>query len=125
MGNSSSETTVLIVEDEIFIRMIGVDMLEDSGFRVLEAKNADEALEILKNGADVEVLFTDIRMPGKMDGLELAEFVHTRWPGIKLLITSGHCRLSADEVPDGGRFVAKPYKLETVVEQIRKALIER
>jgi len=125
MADNSVETTVLIVEDEVFIRMIGVDMLEDSGFRVLEAKNADEALEILKNGADVEVLFTDIRMPGKMDGLELAEFVHARWPEIKLLITSGHCRLSDDEVPDGGRFVAKPYKLETVVEQIRKALIER
>ncbi|AXB79570.1 response regulator [Novosphingobium sp. P6W] len=125
MADNSVETTVLIVEDEVFIRMIGVDMLEDSGFRVLEAKNADEALEILKNGADVKVLFTDIRMPGKMDGLELAEFVHARWPEIKLLITSGHCRLSDDEVPDGGRFVAKPYKLETVIEQIRKALIER
>lgn len=122
MQDKSSETTVLIVEDEVFVRMIGVDMLEDAGYRVFEAENADEALQILSGDAHVEVLFTDIRMPGKMDGLALAEFVHARWPDIKLLVTSGHCCLSDQEVPDGGHFVAKPYRLDTVVDHIRKAI---
>ncbi len=72
-------STVLFVEDEQFVRMIGVDALEEAGYIVLEAGSADEALVMLEEGDDVHVLFTDIRMPGSMDGLRLASVVHERW----------------------------------------------
>jgi len=68
------------------------------------------------------VLFTDIRMPGSMDGLQLAELVHRRWPNIKLLLTSGHCTLDPSDVPDDARFVAKPYALTTIINQIHDIL---
>jgi len=105
------------------LAQLATDMkLEDAGFKVLEAESADEALEILEQAQDVQVLFTDIRMPGSMDGLALATQVHQRWPNIKLLLTSGHRSLSPSEVPDDGRFVPKPYSLAAVVSEIREML---
>jgi DNA-binding NtrC family response regulator len=117
-----TRTTILVVEDEMLIRMISAEMLEDAGFKVIEAESADEALQILERAENVQVLFTDIRMPGSMDGLELAMLVHRRWPNIKLLLTSGHRSLAPNEVPDDGRFVPKPYSLTAVVNEIREML---
>lgn len=117
-----SPATILIVEDELFVRMIGADALEQAGYRVLEAGTADEALRMLEQASDVKVLFTDIRMPGSMDGLALAAAVHRRWPGIRILVTSGDTRPSNDALPDDGRFLAKPYRFEALSRELTSLL---
>lgn len=90
--------------------MLAVDILEDTGFTVVPVETADQAWPILEGRDDISVLFTDINMPGDMDGLVLAMRVAERWPHIRLVITSGRSGLSRDEVPDNGRFVQKPYR---------------
>src|SRR5260370_26631743 len=80
---------VLVVEDEMMLRMRAVDIVEDAGFTPIEAVNADEALAILESRSDIELLFTDIQMPGSMDGLKLAHAVHERCPSIKIILVSG------------------------------------
>src|SRR6202521_1554944 len=96
--------TVLIVEDEMMLRMRAVDMVEDAGFTPIEAINADDALALLESRSDIELLFTDIQMPGSMDGLKLAYAVHERWPLIKIILVSGQLRLSDDDKPPKSRF---------------------
>lgn len=80
---------VLIVEDDLLIRMHAADLVQAAGFHPVEAANADDAVEILEARSDVAVMFTDIQMPGSMDGLKLAAAVHDRWPPIKIIATSG------------------------------------
>ncbi len=104
----SESATVLIAEDELFVRMIAADVLAESGFCVLEADNAAEALDLLAQH-DVAVLFTDINMPGAMNGLELAKIVAVRYPRIRVIITSGKHWLSEEEIPDQGLYLPKPY----------------
>ncbi|WP_457095003.1 response regulator [Microvirga sp. P5_D2] len=111
-------SVVLLVEDDLLIRMNTADELESSGFQVLEAENADVALQILEARPDTGVLFTDVDMPGSMNGVSLAAQVHQRWPHILILISSGHHFLRNDDVPDDGRFVSKPYSISTVVQHI-------
>ncbi len=114
---------VLLVEDEPLVRMTAADELDDAGFRVLEAKNADEALVVLEAHSDeVQVLFTDVDMPGSMNGMALAERVYQRWPHVLLLISSGYARPHSDEIPDHGRFVPKPYRGETLVRHITEMM---
>lgn len=110
MSESYSGMTVLVVEDDALVRMHGTDIFEEAGFKVIEADNADEALAFLDQGAEVHLLFSDIDMPGSIDGLELARIVHERWPRIHLLVTSGHHRLHDADVPGLGRFVRKPWQ---------------
>jgi DNA-binding NtrC family response regulator len=102
---------ILVVEDEALVRLIGADMLSDAGYEVLEADNADEALKVLASVDQVHMLFTDIRMPGSMNGLELAKTVHERWPEMKLLLTSGDTWPPKGQIPDDGKFLAKPYDM--------------
>ena len=114
---------VLVVEDEPILRMNAVDMFEDAGLEALEAADADEALRLLEmHGQEVAALFTDIHMPGSMDGLDLARAVHKRWPHIVPVVTSGRARLQDDDIPDSGHFIDKPYRLSEVVGVIREAL---
>ena len=113
---------VLLVEDEPLVRMFGADVLEEAGFEVVEAVDGDEALEVLKARPDIRVLFTDVNMPGSLDGLDLARVVHERRPDIKLLIASGQVRLSDDEIPDAGRFLPKPYGPEAIVRHVRELM---
>lgn len=122
MGSGRQRSAILVVEDETLVRMLGMDVLADAGFDVLEAADADEALTILKSHDDVQLLFSDIDMPGSMDGLELARLVHQRWPEIRLLLTSGHHQLPPEALPDDGRFVRKPWTREVLIEKIRTAL---
>ncbi|MGI3902383.1 MAG: response regulator [Janthinobacterium lividum] len=119
---TSPPILVLVVDDEAILRLIASDVLEDSGFRVVEAENAKEALKVLADYPGVSVLFTDINMPGALDGLDLAQEVHARWPDIKLVVTSGRPKPTDKEIPDDGRFVAKPYSPDSLVREIRKAL---
>lgn len=109
MSKLAKRPVVLVVEDEIFLRMNAVDMIEAAGFGVLEAGTADEAIQILETRNDVTVVFTDIQMPGSMDGLKLAKAVRGRWPPIKIIATSGQLNISEIELPHGGRFLPKPY----------------
>jgi CheY-like chemotaxis protein len=91
VADASTRQVVLIVEDEALVRMTAVDMIEEAGFEILEAANADEAILLLEARRDITVLFTDIEMPGSMDGLRLAQAVRGRWPPIKIIATSGRC----------------------------------
>ena len=115
MSSIYSKMTVLVVEDDVLVRMHGIDIFEEAGFTVIEADNAHEALAILGEGAQVHMLFSDIDMPGSIDGLELARIVHERWPRIHLLVTSGHHRLNDADVPGLGRFVRKPWQTEAIM----------
>jgi CheY-like chemotaxis protein len=110
---------VLIVEDEFLLRMDAVDMIASAGFEAVEASNADEAIEILEARRDITVVFTDIQMPGSMDGLKLARAVRGRWPPIKIVATSG-LSVGAADLPEGGRFVRKPYSPVEVTGVLRE-----
>jgi len=100
---------VLIVEDEPLVRLCAVQIVEDAGYEVVEAANADEAIVILESRKDIRVVFTDIHMPGSMDGLKLVAAVRDRWPPIKIMVTSGRHFVPEQELPEGGRFFGKPY----------------
>src|SRR3981189_1942111 len=103
---------VLCVEDEMFLRMRGVDIVEDAGFCPVEAVNADEAISILESRSDISVLFTDIQMPGSTDGLKLAPAVHDRWPSIKFILTASQAKPVDTERPRDSRFFGKPLSVE-------------
>lgn len=110
----SQPITVLVVEDEPLILLEVVDDLVERGFVVLEATNAAEAIVMLIDHLDIEILFTDVDMPGGMDGLMLAAAVRDRWPPIKIIVTSGHRNVNLDDIPAESRFFGKPYQSEAV-----------
>src|ERR1700712_4553446 len=114
--------TVLIVEDEMMLRMRAVDLVEDAGFTPLEAINADEALNILESRSDIELLFTDIQMPGTMDGLKLAHAVHERWPSIKIILVSGQLTITDDDKPADSRFFGKPIDVKNMIAQMQEMI---
>jgi CheY-like chemotaxis protein len=121
MGNSTTKKPViLIVEDEFLLRMHAAEMIGDAGFDVVEARHADEAIEILEARPDIHVVFTDIQMPGSMDGLNLARFVRGRWPPIKIVATSGFVNVGRDDLPEGSRFLPKPYRPDQIVATLRE-----
>ena len=109
--------TVLIVEDEILVREIIQTELEEAGYDVIVANNADAAVAILEARGDIHLVFTDIDMPGSMDGLKLAACVRDRWPPIHIIITTGKARPL--EIPANAIFIPKPYLGQTVVDAIR------
>jgi DNA-binding NtrC family response regulator len=120
-GNTENEPVgVILVEDEPLIRMVAEAMLCDCGFQVFVAADAYEALRILESEAvHIQVLFTDVNMPGTMNGLTLAHYVRRHWPWISELITSGRGSSGRAAMPEGSRFIAKPYDLNSVVNEIR------
>jgi len=111
---------VLVVEDESLLRANAVEMIESAGFQVVEACNADEAIEILEGNTDVRIVFTDVDMPGSMDGMKLAHAVRGRWPPIKIVVTSGHFKVRDEDLPAGGVFFGKPYVASEVVRTLRE-----
>src|SRR4051812_37705782 len=114
-----SVPNVLVVEDEMVLRMRAVDIVEDAGYNSIEAVNADEALAILESRSDISVLFTDIQMPGTLDGLKLAHAVHKRWPGIKIILVSGQVNLSDADKPTDSRFFGKPLETKQMIAEIQ------
>jgi two-component system, response regulator PdtaR len=109
----------VVAEDEELIREVAVEALEDAGFTVLAAQHAEEALKHLQEHVEtIHLLFTDIHMPGEMNGLELAHHAKTSWPWVALLICSGRPRPKS--LPEGGRFVAKPYEVEALINHTRE-----
>src|SRR5580704_12960294 len=111
---------VLVVEDEMMLRLRAVDIVEDAGFTPIEAVNADEALSILESRSDISLLFTDIQMPGSIDGLKLAHAVHKRWPSIKIILVSGQVSLSTAEKPADSRFFGKPLEVKQMIAELQE-----
>src|SRR3954451_17603602 len=123
MGLSTAgRPVVLIVEDEFLLRMNAVDMIKAAGFEAVEAANADDAIKILEARRDIMVVFTDIQMPGSMDGLKLARAVRGRWPPIKIVATSGLVDVGEKDLPEGGRFLAKPYQSKELTDVLRELM---
>lgn len=120
MGLEARRPLVLIVEDEFLLRMDATGMVRAAGFEVVEAANADQAIEILEARRDITVVFTDIQMPGSMDGLKLARAIRGRWPPIKIVATSGHLHVGETDLPEGGRFLPKPYRPTEVTGVLRE-----
>ncbi|MFX0541512.1 response regulator [Roseovarius sp. S4756] len=116
--DSTSLPAVLVVEDEPLIRMEAIDMIEDAGFRTYGAKSADAALLALEREEDIGILFTDVDMPGSMDGLELADHVRKHWPEIDIIIASGIVDVDRTELPDGAAFFPKPYPTSKIIEAL-------
>jgi two-component sensor histidine kinase/DNA-binding response OmpR family regulator len=113
-------TNVLVVEDELVLRLRAVDIVEDAGFTAIEAVNADEALSILESRSDISLLFTDIQMPGSIDGLKLAYTVHKRWPAIKIVLVSGQVNLSETDRPAESRFFGKPLEVKQMIAELKE-----
>jgi CheY-like chemotaxis protein len=111
---------VLVVEDEPLLRMMAIDLVEGAGFEALEAANALEAVVLLETTPGIRVLFTDIDMPGSMDGLRLAAAVRDRWPPIEIIIVSGMRKPSENDMPGRSVFFAKPYDIQRVTSQLRR-----
>jgi CheY-like chemotaxis protein len=111
---------VLVVEDEALVRLATVGMLEEAGFRMIEAVNADQALELLAADSDVQLLFTDVNMPGTINGLALARQVHDRWPHIGIMVASANRAPQPEDLPVGSRFEQKPYCIDAVVRHARE-----
>src|SRR5256885_4198918 len=123
MPTASPEVpNVLVVEDEMVLRMRAVDIVEDAGFHPVEAVNADEAISILESRSDISLLFTDIQMPGTMDGLKLAHAVHERWPSIKIILVSGQVKLPDLDIPLDSRFFGKPLEGKVMIAQMRSMI---
>jgi CheY-like chemotaxis protein len=110
---------VLVVEDEMILRMRAVNIVEDAGFHPVEAVNADEAISILESRSDISLLFTDIQMPGSIDGLKLAHAVHERWPSIKIILVSGQVKPSDAERPANSRFFGKPLGVDQMIIELQ------
>jgi CheY-like chemotaxis protein len=117
----SDQIFVLVAEDEELVRLVIVDALEDAGFEVMHVEHAEAALSVLQiHAARIHVLFTDIQMPGVMDGLALAHHTAKNWPKIALLITSARPRPHQSRLPEKCRFLAKPYRHHHVIRHIRE-----
>lgn len=121
---SASCTRVLVVEDEFLIRMLVADHLRETGFNVIEACNGDEAITILKSGIMVDLVFTDVRMPGTTDGLGLLAFVKRTRPSLPVVMTSGHLPPGLALAGGATRFLSKPCGLDTITDAISTAILQ-
>jgi len=111
---------VLIVEDEPLIRWCTAGMVEDAGYAVVEAEDADVAMRILEEQSDIDCIFTDVDMPGSMDGLALVRAVRARWPSIAIIVASGKRTPADDQLPPGARFLPKPYRASDIMAALIK-----
>jgi two-component system, response regulator PdtaR len=124
MDTAKTETLVLLVEDEVLLRMDAAEFLETEGFAVIESTNGEHASTVIRDHANIHVLFTDVHLPGALNGVELAHLARRRWPSIAVLIVSGRALPREAEMPLGSRFLEKPYAQHVVVRHIRD-LIKR
>jgi CheY-like chemotaxis protein len=119
MQAEKAKGVVLVVEDETLVRMAAIDTIHDAGYETLEASTADDAIRILETRHDVRIVFTDINMPGSMDGIRLARAIRDRWPPIELILTSAFLKLRPGDIPERGVFLAKPYLPEALAKTLR------
>ena len=113
---NSQKPAVLVVEDEPLILMSTIDAFEDAGFEAIDALDSEQALQRLEERPDICALFTDVNMPGRYDGVELARLVHERSPTTIVVVTSGKMIVSREALPEGGVFLPKPYRSSQVME---------
>lgn len=118
----TSRAVVLVVEDEALIRVSAVQIVEEAGYDALEAATAEEAIHLLETRSDISLVFTDVHMPGTMDGIKLAHYIRNRWPPVRLMVASGIAILSERELPSGTRFFRKPYGEKTIAEEMKRLL---
>jgi two-component system, response regulator PdtaR len=111
-------TVVLVVEDNSFIRSGLLDSVAAAGFEVLGAGSAAEAIRILEARPDIHIVFTDVGMPGTMDGVKLSHYIRHRWPPVKLIVTSGKFTVDETHLPVGAMFFPKPYDESAIIEAI-------
>ncbi|MGV1770647.1 response regulator [Agrobacterium vitis] len=114
---------ILVVEDSPLIRMGAIDLVKSAGYEALEAGDADEAIRILESRDDIDLVFTDVQMPGTMDGIKLSHYIRDRWPPVKLIIASGAAILEESMLPGGSRFFSKPYDELTITEAMAQLLL--
>jgi two-component sensor histidine kinase len=119
VGQETLKANVLIVEDEIVLRMRAIDIVEDAGFAAIETVDADEAIQVLESRSDISLMLSDIQMPGSMDGLKLAHAVHARWPSIKIILVSGQIELSDADKPADSRFFGKPLENDKMIAELQ------
>jgi CheY-like chemotaxis protein len=119
---SNYKAVVLVVEDNPVIRMGALDFVTSPGFASLEAGSANEAIRILEARPDIHLVFTDVRMPGTMDGIKLAHYIRNRWPPVKLIVTSGETMVDRSHLPVGARFFSKPYNDSAILEAMMAML---
>jgi CheY-like chemotaxis protein len=118
----NGKPVVLIVEDSPLIRMGAVDLVLSAGYLALEAGDADEAICILESRDDIDLVFTDVQMPGTMDGIKLSHYIRDRWPPVKLIVASGAAILEESSLPFGSRFFSKPYDEHTIADAMARLL---
>ena len=123
METQNQKAVVLIVEDELALREMSSLALEMAGYSVCEAAAAQAALDILESGQIVDLMFTDVQMPGQFNGLELARIVSVRWPLVKLIVTSGSFLIKAGDLPSDGRFLAKPYTISQLLQFVNDLIV--
>jgi CheY-like chemotaxis protein len=109
------QPVILVVEDDPIIRMGALQFVAAAGFEAIEASDADEAIRILEARSDIHLVFTDVGMPGTMDGIRLAHYIRRRWPPVKLIVASGKAVVDESHLPAGARFFPKPYSDSTIV----------
>lgn len=105
----------LVVEDDPLLLMDAMDLVEEAGLRAYGARDAAEAIRFLEQHDEIRVMFTDVQMPGSMDGLHLARAVRERWPPVTIIVTSGRIKVTKEDMPENGVFFAKPYLPATIV----------
>jgi two-component system, response regulator PdtaR len=120
--HACSRPVVLIVEDEVLLRWTAVAIVEDAGFDVVEAGTGIEAISVLEKRGDIRTVFTDVEMPGSINGIQLAYLIRTRWPSIGIVATSGQLRLREDDLPAGARFLHKPYAVANLTDTLRELI---
>jgi CheY-like chemotaxis protein len=122
MRTDVEKKIVLVVEDVPILRLLAVEVVEGAGFEALEAADADEAVRILESRTDIRIVFSDIDMPGSMDGMKLAACIRDRWPPVEIILTSGHFAEQDVWLPDRALFFAKPYNPQAVGQAMRQML---
>lgn len=117
---NDKQAVVLIVEDEPLVRLAAAAAMEDAGYIVIEASGADEAIALLEKHPEITILFTDIEMPGSIDGIKLAVCVRDRWPPVEIIMTSGRVLRKELSLPARGVFLQKPYRHQELTDQLAK-----
>ncbi len=120
MNNGTA--VVLVVEDDAIIRMGAVDLVLSAGYEALEAADADEAIRILEVRNDIDLVFTDVQMPGTMDGIKLSHYIRDRWPPVKIIVASGKAILEESSLPEGSWFFSKPYNDHAITNMMARML---
>nr|WP_272951554.1 response regulator [Sinorhizobium meliloti] len=112
----------MVVEESALIRMGAIDLVLHAGYEALEACDADEAIRILERN-DVDLVFTDVQMPGTMGGIKLSHYIRDRWPPVKLIVASGATILEESLLPSGSQYFSKPYENHTITDAMARLLL--